>query len=199
MSVLVNGIRTKEFVVEKELRKGDPLSPFLFVIVAEGLKGLVSKAMMVGEFVAFYTRRACSVDILQFDDDTLLLGEGSWKQVWVIKAILRGFEIVAGLGINYHKSKLIGINIGENFLDFTSYFLSFRREDIHFIFLGIPIGINPISISSRHIILSKIKSRLLDWKARILSFGGRLTLLKSVLCSLSIFMLSFFIRRPRRF
>ncbi|XP_058746294.1 uncharacterized protein LOC131619187 [Vicia villosa] len=192
MSVLVNGSPTKEFVVERGLRKGDPLSPFLFVIVAEALKGMVSKVVEIGEYVGFNIRRKCSVDILQFVDDTLLIGKGSWKQVRAIKAILRGFEMVSGLGINYHKSKIIGFNVSDNFLDIASNFLSCRREDNNFTFLGIPIGINPRRISSWNVILNKLKSRLLDWKVRLLSFGGRLTLLKSVLCSLSIFMLSFY-------
>ncbi|XP_058785025.1 uncharacterized protein LOC131659931 [Vicia villosa] len=74
MSMLVNGSPTKEFVVEKGLRQGDPLLSFLFVIVVEGLKGLVSKAVDIGEYVGFNIRRACSVDILQFADDTLLIG-----------------------------------------------------------------------------------------------------------------------------
>ncbi|XP_058746301.1 uncharacterized protein LOC131619194 [Vicia villosa] len=192
MSVLVNGSPTKEFVVERGLRKGDPLSPFIFVIVAEALKGMVSKVAEIGEYVGFNIRRKCSVDILQFVDDTLSIGKGRWKQVWAIKAIPRGFEMVSGLGINYHKSKIIGFNVSDNFLDIASNFLSCRREDNNFTFLGIPIGINPRRISSWNVILNKLKSRLLDWKVRLLSFGGRLTLLKSVLCSLSIFMLSFY-------
>lgn len=39
------GSLTKEFVVERGLKKGDPFSPFLYVIIAKGLKGLVNKAV----------------------------------------------------------------------------------------------------------------------------------------------------------
>ncbi|MCI50980.1 LINE-1 reverse transcriptase like, partial [Trifolium medium] len=45
MSVLVNGSPAEDFCVGKGLRQGDPLSSFLFLIVAEGLSGLMSKAV----------------------------------------------------------------------------------------------------------------------------------------------------------
>lgn len=43
ISVLVNGSPTKDFKVFKVLRHGDPLSPFLFSIVAEGFVALVRR------------------------------------------------------------------------------------------------------------------------------------------------------------
>lgn len=45
ISVLVNGSPTEEFVAQKGLKQGDPLAPFLFLIVAEGLTGLVRKGV----------------------------------------------------------------------------------------------------------------------------------------------------------
>ena len=40
--------------------------------------------------------------------------------------------------------------------------------------------------------MSNIKSRLMGWQSRLLFFGGRLVLLKSVLTVLPVFALSFF-------
>lgn len=43
ISVLVNGIASNEFTATKRLKKGDPLTPFLFLVVVEGLTRLVPK------------------------------------------------------------------------------------------------------------------------------------------------------------
>lgn len=42
---------------------------------------------------------------------TLLIGERSWSNLWSIKGIIRGFEIVSGLCVNFHKTKLYEINL----------------------------------------------------------------------------------------
>ena len=41
VSILVNGCPTEEFRPTRGLRQGDPMAPFLFLVVAEGLAGLV--------------------------------------------------------------------------------------------------------------------------------------------------------------
>ena len=44
MSIMVNGSPTKPFHMERGLRQGDPLSPFLFVLVAKVLNHIISRA-----------------------------------------------------------------------------------------------------------------------------------------------------------
>lgn len=91
MSVLVNRSPTKDFEVEMGLQKGNSLSPFLFVIFAEGMTCLVRKASELGEFKGFSFHDSCSVDLLQFADKTFIIGNGNWKNFWDSKVILRGF------------------------------------------------------------------------------------------------------------
>ncbi|GJY92501.1 RNA-directed DNA polymerase, eukaryota [Tanacetum coccineum] len=50
MSVLVNGSLTVEFGLERDVRQGDPLSPFLFILAAEGLNSMIKEAVDKGIF-----------------------------------------------------------------------------------------------------------------------------------------------------
>jgi hypothetical protein len=62
--------------------------------------------------------------MLQFADDTIFMGEGSWKNIWTVKAILRSFELVSGLKINFSKSSIVWINLDDDFVEAASTFLS---------------------------------------------------------------------------
>ncbi|XP_058741002.1 uncharacterized protein LOC131613339 [Vicia villosa] len=197
MSVIVNGSPTKDFRVERGLCQGDPISPLLYVIVAECLKWLINKEVENGIYAWCSVYGKGFIDVLQFAEDTLMVEDGSWNHLWAIKWVLTSFHLISGLGINFHKSKLIGINLSENFLEVARSFLAFKREDNAFSFLGIPVGHNPRKLSTWSPLVQKIKRRLQGWKSRYLSLGGRITLLKAVLGSLAIFTLSFY-RAPKK-
>jgi len=47
-SILVNGAPTAQFTPSQGLRQGDPMSPFLFVILMEGLSRLIRRAKSDG-------------------------------------------------------------------------------------------------------------------------------------------------------
>jgi len=57
-SVLVNGSPTDEFPLERGLRQGDPLSPFLFLLAAEGLN-VVMKALVEANIFTGYSVGGC--------------------------------------------------------------------------------------------------------------------------------------------
>jgi hypothetical protein len=109
MSVLINGSPSEEINIQRGLKQGDPLAPFLFLLVAEGLGAIMKKAVEINRFKGFQVgHNGLSISHLQYADDTLCIGEASVQNLWALKAILRGFEMTSGLKINYWKSSLMG-------------------------------------------------------------------------------------------
>ncbi|XP_058783160.1 uncharacterized protein LOC131657815 [Vicia villosa] len=92
MSVLVNGNPTKEFAVHRGLRQGDPLSPFLYVLVEEGLSGLIRQSIEVGEFESFNIKGECSVDIIFFNLRMTLYWWGREESIFYFLGIPIGFN-----------------------------------------------------------------------------------------------------------
>ncbi|PNY05892.1 ribonuclease H [Trifolium pratense] len=115
--------------------------------------------------------------LIAAEDDTVLVGEGSWENIWTIKTILRGFELVSGMRINFVKSKLYRINVNDRFLEAASNFLLCRAEAIPFKFLGLPVGANPRRYKENFgnlLSWNGVKSRPKDsiWWRDILKVGG---------------------------
>jgi hypothetical protein len=192
LSVLLNGSPTGEINIQRGLKQGDPLAPFLFLLVVEGFSGIMRKAVELGRFKGFAVGRTpVIVSHLQFADDTLCIGEASIENLWTLKAILRGFEMASGLKINFWKSGLIGINVLPSFLGPACTFLNCRQGSIPFRYLGLPIGANPKSESTWNPLLEHLRKRLFSWRNKHISLGGRIVLINSVLNAIPIFYLSF--------
>lgn len=193
-SVLVNGSPTDEFPLERGLRQGDPLSPFLFLIAAEGLNVLMNSFVRAQMFTGYSIGANNEVRMthLQFAEDTLIIGEKSWLNVRTMRSVLLLFEELSGLKVNFHKSMLTGVNIPVSWLSEAAMMLRCRRGNIPFVYLGLPIGGDSRKISFWKPVVDRIVSRLSSWNHKFLSFGGRLVLLKAVLSSLPVYFLSFF-------
>jgi hypothetical protein len=193
-SVLVNGSPTGEFPFQRGLRQGDSLSPFLFLLAAEGLDVLMTAMVERNMFTGYRVGNQDPVMVshLQFADDTLLLGEKSWANVRALRSVLVLFELMSGLKVNFHKSMLVGVNISESWLHEAASALRCRVGKVPFLYLGLPIGGDPRRLGFWEPVLTRIRNILSGWQSRFLSFGGRLVLLKFVLTSLPVYALSFF-------
>jgi len=76
MSSLVNGSPTEYINIQRGLKQGDPLAPFLFLQVANGFSGLMRNVVNGNMFKGFkFTWEGIKIYHLQFADDTLGIGE----------------------------------------------------------------------------------------------------------------------------
>ncbi|GKU89920.1 hypothetical protein SLEP1_g3989 [Rubroshorea leprosula] len=193
-SILVNGSPTREFEVGKGLRQWDPLSPFLFLMIGEGLQGLVQKAMAEGMLHGIEIgKKGMIVSLLQFADDTIIMGRADAENIRMVKDVLRWFELMSGLRINFNKSSIYGYNVLERWLKGSTGMLRCGVGQTPFLYLGLPIGSKSGSKKVWEPMVNKFRAKLAVWKATTLSFGGCLTLLNSVLSTLPIFYMSLFL------
>lgn len=76
---LVNGSSWREFYLKRCLTQGDPLSPFLFILAADGLRFLTQKSLWsIG-------KDKVPVSHLQYADDVIFF---STTKTWIIFALL---------------------------------------------------------------------------------------------------------------
>ena len=117
--------------------------------------------------------------------------------VRVLKCILRCFEKVSGLKINYSKSHFGCLGKSEAWCRDAAQFLNCTQLEFPFSYLGIPIGVRAKSWTVWQPIIRNFEAKLAKWKQRCLCMGGRITLLNSVLTAFPIYLLSFF-RNPKK-
>jgi hypothetical protein len=192
MSVLINGSPTEDINIQWGLKQGDPLAPFLFLLVAEGLGGLMKRAVELNRFRGFKVGSSeVVISHLQYADDTICVGEATIDNLWALKAILRGFEMASGLKVNFWKSRLMGVNVSQDFMTVASAFLNCKTCSIPFIYLGLPVGANPRRVVTWEPLLEALRKRLGVWDNKFISLGGRIVLLNAVLNAISVFYLSY--------
>ncbi|KAJ9557995.1 hypothetical protein OSB04_012609 [Centaurea solstitialis] len=197
LSVLVNGSPTKEFPMKRGLRQGDPLAPFLFLIVAECLNILMRNAGEKGLIEGIQIgREGCSISHLQYADDVIMFGSWSVANFKNVLKVLECFYKLSGLKINVAKSKLFGVGVPEELVTRWARSAGCGFGKLPFLYLGLSVGASMKRLDHWKPVMDKIKKRLDTWKSRFVSSGGRLTLVKSVLGSLPLYYFSLF-RAPR--
>jgi hypothetical protein len=88
-SVKFNGKLLSKFRPTRGLRQGDPLLPYLFLFVAEGLSSLLKEQINMGNIQELkICRRSPGISHLLFADDSLLFFKANEEQAMKIKGVL---------------------------------------------------------------------------------------------------------------
>nr|GEY07254.1 protein kinase-like domain, beta-lactamase/transpeptidase-like protein [Tanacetum cinerariifolium] len=165
--------------MERRVRQVDLLSSFLFILAAEGLNALMkeadSKSIKKGIHVG---EDEVMVSHLQYADDTIIFGEWGRENARNLMNILKCYEEVSGLKINLRKSKLYGVGVERVEVERMARYMRYSTGDIPFTYLGLPIGVNMGRVVAWNGVIENFKNKLSEWKAKTMSFGERLMLVK---------------------
>lgn len=84
--VLLNGVLGKTVHCRRGVRKGDPLSPLLFVLAVDYLQALMNKAKDMNLLkLPIPLQSTTDFPIVQYVDDTLIIMEGDSRQLFFLK------------------------------------------------------------------------------------------------------------------
>ncbi|GKA13747.1 RNA-directed DNA polymerase, eukaryota [Tanacetum coccineum] len=179
-SILVNGSPTEEFQFFKGLKQGDPLSPFLFILIMESLHLSFQRVVDAGMFKGIKLSQSLSLSHMFYADDAVFVGQWSDGNINTLIHVLDCFYSASGLRINMSKSKIMGVNVEDEKVKHAASKLGCLTLKSPFLYLGTKVGATMSRVSDWKEVVEKVKSRLSKWKMKALSIGGRLTLLKSV-------------------
>ncbi|RVW87835.1 putative ribonuclease H protein [Vitis vinifera] len=192
-AVLVNGNAKGWVKASRGLRQGDPLSPFLFNIVADVLSRMLLKAEERNVLEGFRVgRNRTRVSHLQFVDDTIFFSSTREEDMMTLKSVLLVFGHISGLKVNLDKSNIYGINLEQNHLSRLTEMLDCKASGWPILYLGLPLGGNPKASGFWDPVIERISRRLDGWQKAYLSFGGRITLIQSCLTHMPCYFLSLF-------
>ncbi|XP_073368009.1 uncharacterized protein [Aegilops tauschii subsp. strangulata] len=96
-SVLLNGILGKQFKCKCGVRQGDPLSPLLFVIVADLLQSVVNQMLAHGTLSLLIPTHDQEFPIIQYADDTVIFLTAGDEELVALKNMLLTFQQSTGL------------------------------------------------------------------------------------------------------
>ncbi|XP_019170153.1 PREDICTED: uncharacterized protein LOC109165716 [Ipomoea nil] len=180
-NILINGAVGGVVVPTRGLRQGDPLSPYLFIICAEGLSMMLQQAQSLGAIHGCRVARgAPAISHLFFADDSLLFFKINAQEGSAIKRCLEHYEKLSGQSINYHKSSIcFSKNTTEEIREEVGAVLGVAQAVDFGKYLGLPsfIGRNKKQVFA--FIEEKIRQRVGSWNKKLLSQAGKEILLKT--------------------
>ncbi|CAJ2637186.1 unnamed protein product [Trifolium pratense] len=191
LSISINGKHEGFFSCARGVRQGDPLSPLLFCIAEEVLSRGLSKLVSEDKLKPLNGTRNVSIPShILYADDVMLFCKGTSSNIEVLSSFFARYAQISGQYINPHKSTIFAGSITHTRLTSIASSLGFCIGTLPFMYLGVPIFKGKPKAVYFQPLVDKVKMKLASWKASLLTYAGRIQLVKSVIHSMLVYSIT---------
>lgn len=190
-SVSVNGATGGFFKSSRGIRQGDPLSPYLFVLSMECFSRFLLSRYEEGNIGYHPRKENLKISHLIFADDVMIFFDGRSSSLHGISECLDDFAAWSGLFMNTTKTELFTTRIDHTESQ-TIVSYGFPIGNLPIRYLGLPLMSCKLKISEYAPLMNKVTKSFQAWSVKLLSFVGRLQLLKMTIFGLVNFWVSAF-------
>ncbi|XP_057811420.1 uncharacterized protein LOC131025639 [Salvia miltiorrhiza] len=176
------------------LRQGCPLSPFLFVLCAQGFSSLLKSYENQGLLSGVIMARHCpSITNLFFADDSLIFFKAEEEGARCLGTVLQKYAKASGQIINYEKSTIsFSPNMRPPDTVLVTEILGISETTGHALYLGLPTFVPRQKKLHFDYLRDRVYKKLNGWDHKFFSAGGKQTFIKSVIQSIPTYAMACF-------
>ena len=197
-SVLLNGDHLDSFLPSRGIRQGDPISPYLFLLAAEGLSCLLKSRNQSSNLSGIKVApSAPMVSHLLFADDSLLFFKANRESALEVKEVLQLYCDASGQQVNMDKSSIhFAKGCRNNVREEIKDILQVHNVSLSEKYLGMPSDVGNSVNGAFKYLKDRVWKKVQGWMEMLLSAAGKEVLIKSVAQAVPTFSMSCF-RLPR--
>jgi hypothetical protein len=112
--------------------------------------------------------------------------------IQVLKWFLLGFKDLSSMKIKFSKCELVPLNVSEHEGNQLAEQLGYKVSSLPLMYLDMSFHWKKLIGEQWNFLIEKIENKLHSWKGKLLSLGGRIVLLNSVLSFLLLYWMALF-------
>jgi hypothetical protein len=192
--VKFNGDLLDSFSPSRGLRQGDPLSPFLFLFVVDGLSALRQREVQDNTITTIrICRRASGISHLLFADDSLLFFKAEANQARRVKQVIEEYATSTRQLINPAKCSIFfGESCPTDTREQVKSALHVHQEAFDAKYLGLPTPHERMDKGKFESLRSSLSKSLTEWGDNHLTQVAKEVFVKSIAQALPVYIMGVF-------